>query len=140
MTGDATRDIALDGCCRGCGGHRFDRGGVCRRGALANAPTARTAWDNASAHRQGSRGATPWENARRCEGILRFPLAGKAAFRRLADLVVMALYAGVEPSEKDCELAQEALRTFRQQARNYARWFARSQWSWQSVKEWLSRW
>jgi len=84
--------------------------------------------------------ATPWENARRCEGILRFPLAGKAAFRRLADLVVMALYAGVEPSEKDCELAQEALRTFRQQARNYARWFARSQWSWQSVKEWLSRW
>lgn len=84
--------------------------------------------------------ATPWENARRCEGILRFPLAGKAAFRRLADLVVMALYAGVEPSEKDGELAQEALRTFRQQARNYARWFARSQWSWQSVKEWLSRW
>ena len=83
---------------------------------------------------------TPWENAHRCDTIPRFPLAGKSAFRRLADLVVMTLYAGVEPSDEDCQAARQALQTFRQQARNYARWFVRSQWSWQSVKEWLTRW
>lgn len=84
--------------------------------------------------------ATPWENAAQCESIPRLPLAAKAAFRRLADLVVATLYAGVEPSNADWQTAQDALRTFRQQARNYARWFARSQWSWQSVREWLRRW
>jgi len=68
--------------------------------------------------------ATPWENAEICEKTPRFPVAGKKAFRELADLTVAVLYAGEEPNRADVKRARRLLKTFRQQALLYKRWFA----------------
>ncbi len=83
--------------------------------------------------------ATPWENARACAKVPRFSLAGKEAFRKLADLVVLVLYADQPLSRSELKAAKQWLRTFRREARLYARWFPSHSpltWSWQTVRQW----
>ncbi|MCS7191934.1 MAG: transglutaminase domain-containing protein [Armatimonadetes bacterium] len=68
--------------------------------------------------------ATPWENAEACSQTPRFPVAGKKAFKELADLTVAVLYAGEEPSKSEVKRAKQLLKIFSQQVRLYKRWFA----------------
>jgi len=84
--------------------------------------------------------ATPWENAQACVKTPRFPLAGKEAFQRLADLVVAVLYAGEEPSRGRVKEAKRLWKQFRKQAHLYKRWFSPSPiLSLKWVQEWLER-
>lgn len=68
--------------------------------------------------------ATPWENAEACSQMPRFPVAGKKAFKELADLTVAVLYAGEEPSKSKVKRAKQLLKIFSKQVRLYRRWFA----------------
>ncbi len=68
--------------------------------------------------------ATPWENAEACNQAPRFPIAGKKAFRELADLTVAILYAGEEPNKAVTQKAKQLLKDFRNQVNLYRRWFA----------------
>ncbi|MCS7225238.1 MAG: transglutaminase-like domain-containing protein [Armatimonadetes bacterium] len=66
---------------------------------------------------------TPYENAAVCQQFPRFPVEGKEAFRRLADLVVQSLYAARDPEKKELRQAQKDLKTFLSAVRTYRRWF-----------------
>ncbi len=68
--------------------------------------------------------ATPWENAQAVAKVPRFPVIGKDALRRLADLTVAILYAEQKPTRSQVKEAKRLLKVFRQSARLYAQWFA----------------
>lgn len=86
------------------------------------------------------RNATPWENAHKCSGVPRFPVAGKKAFKNLADFTVFVLYAQQEPNDDMLYQAKSSLTTFRRQARLYARYFVKSRLPSQTLQKWWEQW